>query len=100
MEKILAVMRPFFSSSEEIEIIICKRKKQIEEEVIKVSHKSQTQCSSIKIDKTSEQNESILKDIQKYYDIIECAEKCVSLQKILDRNSFAEYRSSLESLLK
>lgn len=72
----------------------------IYQSVTDVSKKSEVCCTKITANQSAEQIENNLKEAQAYYEILDRADKCVSLQRIFEKNCFGEYRSTVENKLK
>ena len=72
----------------------------IYQSVTDVSKKSEVCCTKITANQSAEQIENNLKEAQAYYEILDRADKCVSLQRIFEKNCFREYRSTVENKLK
>ena len=96
----LSIIVPFLGSQKDMDTIIEKQMRFIYQSVTDVSKKSEACCKLITANETTEQIQKNLKEAQEYHDILDRADKCVSLQRIFEESSFAEYRSTLEDKLK
>ena len=100
LKTMLSIIVPFLGSQKEMDTIIEKQMTFIYQSVTDVSKKSEACCKLITANETTEQIQKNLKEAQECHDILDRADKCVSLQRIFEENSFGEYRSTLEDQLK